>query len=408
MSKPRLLFLSQNVPYPPDGGSKIRTFYTIRELSHTFDITALCFIRQKGSSHAHDIHARVAGLLPYAHTEAFPIPQEQHAYRGWWDHLRSLATRRVYTRYVYDSRRFRARLQQLLRQRDFSVVHLDSLDLSGFLQDVAKFPVACTHHNVESVLLTRRAEREEHAGKRMYLHLQANLMRREEQHWCPRVGMNLAVSDDDAELLREIAGAGTPVTVAPNGVDSTFFQPSRGPIDGIISVGGTSWFPNKDGLYYLAQQILPELEARDENIRTKWVGDCTAREKQLFQDKWGIELTGYVHDIRPHVAAATCFIVPLRVGGGTRLKILAAWAMGKAVVSTAAGCEGLKAVDGQNIVIRDDPAAFADAIVRICTDTELRRHLEVNGRATVEQYYSWSIIGRHMTQVYIDLIGKRK
>ena len=115
-------------------------------------------------------------------------------------------------------------------------------------------------------------------------------------------------------------------------------------------------------------------------------------------------MTGYVEDIRPHVQRAACYVVPLRVGGGTRLKILDAWAMGKAVVSTSVGCEGLDARDGENILIRDDARSFAEAVGRVLRDGELRRRLAAGARETAERVYDWDVIGARMVREYTALL----
>ncbi|MEO8029747.1 MAG: glycosyltransferase family 4 protein, partial [Gemmatimonadota bacterium] len=119
----------------------------------------------------------------------------------------------------------------------------------------------------------------------------------------------------------------------------------------------------------------------------------------------GIELTGYVQDVRPYVHDAGCFIVPLRIGGGTRLKILDAWAMGKAVVSTSIGCEGLRAVDGQNILIRDSPKEFAEAVALVLRDAALRQRLGAAARQTVEETYSWEVLSQPMIEAYLGVIA---
>jgi glycosyltransferase involved in cell wall biosynthesis len=118
-----------------------------------------------------------------------------------------------------------------------------------------------------------------------------------------------------------------------------------------------------------------------------------------------VSCQGYVPDVRPHFAEASCTVVPLRVGGGTRLKILDAWSMGKAIVSTSIGCEGLENVDGENILIRDDPAEFAEAVVEVLRDDELRNRLGRNGRKTAEEIYAWPVVGRKMNALYQDLLA---
>ncbi len=164
-------------------------------------------------------------------------------------------------------------------------------------------------------------------------------------------------------------------------------------------MGGLNWFPNRDALDHLANDVLPFLRDRKATSTVTWVGHASPSERTSFAAR-GVQLTGYVDDVRPYVHDAACFIVPMRVGGGTRLKILDAWAMGKAVVSTSVGCEGLDAVDGYNILIRNDAESFAVAVKTVLGDADLRARLGTNARRTVESTYAWPVIGERMMADY--------
>ncbi len=350
-TRPRLLFLCQTLPYPPDSGVAIRILHVLRLLARTFDVTALCFSSHKrGAVPQDDLPQRVGALRQLAEVEvdAFPLPQEHSFWRLAWDHVRSLGLNRVYTAFVYDSASLTARLGQLLQVRRFDLIHVDSLKLSRYLPLFRGVPVVCGHHNVESVLLQRRAQVERTPWRRAYLRYQARLMAREERRWCPRCDLNILVSDADCTTLQRSVPEAT-CAVVPMG------------------------------------------RASDALRRT-------------YHDRYAVELTGYAPDVRPHVRDAACYIVPLRVGGGTRLKILDAWAMGKAVVSTSVGCEGLAAEDGRNILIRDDPESFAQAVCTVLRNAPLRRQLGAEGRHTVEQHYSWEPIGESMRKLYSSLL----
>src|SRR5438105_2157518 len=291
--RPRLLFLCQTVPYPPDSGVAIRSFHVLRLLAPHFDVTALCFYRRKGGAVPRgDLAQRLSALRPLAAVEAFPVPQEHSAWRLGWDHVRSVGSQRVHTTFVFDS------------------------------------------------------------------------------------------------------------PVVPNGVDIEAFRPTAGREEGLVFVGELTWFPNRDALQFFTDEILPRVRALNGETPARWVGRASEEDRRQYRDGWGIELTGYVADVRPYVRDAACFVVPLRVGGGTRLKILDAWAMGKAVVSTSVGCEGLAAEDGRNILIRDDPAEFARAVCDVLRDQSLRARLGAAARQTVEQHYSWERIGGPMLQLY--------
>ena len=413
---PRLLFLGSTLPYPPDSGQAIRSFHVLRLLARAFDVTALCFYRRtplsfgrpEGGTIEQDLAQRLAALSQLADVAAFPIPQEHNIWRLVWDHLRSVSRNEVYTTFALDSRTFRKRLLHLLRTRRFDVVHMDSITLSGYLPLLGDLPIVCVHHNIESALLERRGRAEKSLWRRAYLLHQARLMEREMRHWCGRCRLNVMVSEADRmELQRIVPEANS--AVVPNGVDIDAFRPGVGREDSIVFVGGLNWFPNRDALQYFCDAILPIMRAAGEPAPARWLGGGASDEvRRHYGDRYGVELTGYVPDVRPYVRDAARYIVPLRVGGGTRLKILDAWAMGKAVVSTSVGCEGLAAEDGQNILIRDDPDGFAHAVRAVLHDGALRQRLGIEGRSTVERLYSWEGIGESMLPLYRSLHDSRK
>jgi glycosyltransferase involved in cell wall biosynthesis len=406
--RPRLLFLCQTLPYPPDSGVTTRSYNVLRLLAQEFDVTALCFYRRRLASK--DLQVSRRALEEYAKVQVFEIPQEHSRARLAWDHVRSFVGRRVYTRYAYESVPFRAALRHTLSETQFDIVHVDSLDLSDYLPVVKSLPTVCVHHNVESRLLERRAERESSFARRYYLRHQAALMAKEEREWCPRVDLNVVVSSADARLLLDRAPNSTP-TVVPNGVDVDKFRPAEtdSPSPGgvaceVVSIGGVEWFPNRDALEFFASEILPLLREKRSEVSVRWIGRASSEEREHYRDRCAMDLTGYVDDVRPHLRAGQCFVVPLRVGGGTRLKILTAWALGKAVVSTSIGCEGLHAVHGENIMIGDTPREFARAVLRVLEDRALRQQLGEQARHTAEQEYSWKVIGRNMIGAYYRVL----
>lgn len=399
LARPRLLFLCQTLPYPPDSGVAIRTYNILRLLSENFDITALCFYRRRGGATEPGLASSLAALRELADVEVFPIPQEHSRWRLLWDHTRSVLSGRVYTYYAHSSSAFSKRLLETIGSRPPDLVHVDSLDLMRYLPMVQHLPVICVHHNLESELLARRAAVERGGLGRAYVRHQARLMANAERRWCPRVTLNVCVSDNDATNLRALVGPAE-ICVVPNGVDVEFFSPGPGDGSGLVFVGSTSWFPNGDALEYFATEILPLVRQQIPDVETTWAGRATDEEKRRFKADHGIEMTGYATDIRPIVKNAACYVVPLRVGGGTRLKILDAWAMGMPIVSTSVGAEGLATIDGENILLRDDPAGFADAVCRVLTDADLRTRLGAAARATAVGVYSWETIGRSMLSRY--------
>jgi len=406
LERPRLLFLCQTLPWPPDGGVWIRTFNVLRMLARAFDVHALCFERtgEGERSGGYSVDAATRALSRYARVETFPIPQAGDRLRFVWDHLRSVASGHVYTRYRYESSAFAERIRALRSEVPFDLVHMDSLDLAVYLPLIGDLPIACVHHNVESALLERRAQVEGGAAG-FYYGFQARLMRREERRYTPHLALNVMVSPADREVLLEHA-PGARADVVPNGVDVDEFRPEPPQSeDAVVHMGGTNWFPNVDALEHFCEDILPLLRAAGLASPIRWVGSARPEQQAAYRARYDIELTGYLDDVRPAMRDSLCNIVPLRIGGGTRLKILNSWAMGKPVVSTSIGCEGLDARDGENILIRDDPKSFAEAILALRDDVDLRRRIGAAARRTVEEIYSWEVVGARMNDLYRGLLA---
>ncbi|TMQ55328.1 MAG: glycosyltransferase [Candidatus Eisenbacteria bacterium] len=231
---------------------------------------------------------------------------------------------------------------------------------------------------------------------------QADLLERVEQRLCPRFSLNLMMSQADAARLRALAPSANTVVV-PNGVDTAHFKPmpeARAVPGRIVFVGGTAMFPNRDALEYLLRDIWPSICRAQPQASLHVIGSSPAADRARFGSEPCVTVLGLVPDIRPHLAQASCCVVPLRVGGGTRLKILDAWGMGKAVVSTSIGCEGLDAVDDKNILVRDEAGAFADAVVHVLANSELRARLGMNARNTAETHYDWTVVGQGLRREY--------
>lgn len=408
--RPRLLFLCQTLPFPPDSGVHNRSYNVLRQLARDFEVTSGCFYRHASRSSPEAVRLGLEGLRRLGPAEAFPIPQEHSPTRLAWDHARSLLTRTVYTRFVHESGPFLRWLDERMKGADFDIVHVDSLDLSGYLDRLEDLPVALTHHNCEHELLARRAAGEGSALRRAYLAFQARRSEEEAREWCPRVALNVTVSERDQAALENVAPAAR-FLVVENGVDTTYFTPGRATASrgagagcpGIVFVGSYGWYPNRDAMEFFGSDVLPRVRDRLGDVDVTWVGRAPEDVRNRLARRYGIRLTGYVDDIRPHVRSATCYVAPLRVGGGTRLKILDAWAMGAAIVSTAVGCEGLETEPGENILVADEPAAFAEAVIEVIRDPSLRERLGRAGRDTAVRRYDWAVLGDRMLARYKEI-----
>lgn len=401
----RLLFLCHNLPWPLQEGAQVRSYHTLRLLSEAFNVSALCFYKRQTSPTEHQLREATQHLSQFADVQTFAVPQQWSTARRLWDHARSVVSRTSYTRWAYDARSVHEAVRRLTARGSFDLVHLDSLSLVAFARAVPDVPLVVAHHNVESALLARRADYEQ-PSRRAYMRHQAGLMKRDEREWCSRASLNVMVSDQDAARLSEIAPSAR-TFVMPNGVDTSYFAPSRAQADiDLVFVGNGSWFPNADGMEFFASRVLPLIRETRPEVRVRWIGR-TSPETARRYESLGIDVPGFVPDLRSEVARARCVVVPLRVGGGTRLKILEAWSLGKAVVSTSIGCEGLRAEPGDNILVADSAQSFAAEVVRLIGDSRLRESLGRRARQTVVQYYDWDTLGVGMKTVYRDLATRR-
>jgi len=259
----------------------------------------------------------------------------------------------------------------------------------------ARVPVVLFAHNVEHLIWKRLCEAERRMWRRGLLGVEWRKVRRYEAGVCARARLTLAVSEADRVLLAAIA-PGARVSAIPTGVDTDYFAPAGVPETAghVVFTGSMDWYPNEDAVLYFIDAILPSIRREAPDVVLTVAGRNPTARLRAAAEGAGVRVTGTVEDVRPYLARAAVCVVPLRVGGGTRLKIFEALAMGKAVVSTSVGAEGLPLIAGEHFLRADDPADFAHAVVRLLRDRDLRRRLGLTGRRLVEARYAWAQVTR--------------
>jgi glycosyltransferase involved in cell wall biosynthesis len=300
-------------------------------------------------------------------------------------------------------------VEHLLATRAFDLCLADVLFAVPNLPRRLDVPLALLAHNVEHVIWRRLAETERSRWRRAVLDVEWRKVRAYELHACRRADVTLTVSDVDRAVLAA-AAPGAVVRSIPTGVDTAYFTPNgdhEAP-GRVVFAGSMDWYPNEDAALHFMHAILPLVRREVAEASFQIVGRNPSRTLRAAAARAGVEVTGTVPDIRPYLGSAAVCVVPLRVGSGTRLKIFEALAMGKAVVSTRVGAEGLPVVDGVHYVAAESPAEFAATVAALLRDPARRGTLGEAGRRLVEERYSWTHVAREVERRCEDLVGARR
>jgi len=266
-------------------------------------------------------------------------------------------------------------------------------------------------HNVESEIWRRHRDTRTRVIPRALMASQYRKMLRFERNALTRFDGVLAVSDADAAAFARLypGAIRQPVHVVPTGVDVEYFSasPSAAASKTVVFTGSMDWLPNEDAMLFFCREILPLVRSEEPDTRLVIVGRAPTPAVQALAREHVVEVTGRVDDVRPYMDAAAVYVVPLRIGGGTRLKIFEAMAMGKAVVSTSVGAEGLPVVHGDHLVLADEPRAFARSVVRLLRDVDRRRQLEHAARTLVVEHYDWSVVAASLEEALVRFARRR-
>ena len=391
-----LLWVNAGLLLPLDKGGKLRTWHLMRQLARSHDISYVSFA--DASTTAVDI----AGMREVA-SHVVTIPRTEAAKgtaRFYLDAMQYLVDRVPYAVAKYRSAAYRRAVEQLLATQRFDAIVCDFLVPVVNLPDTLPCPAILFTHNVESEIWRRHVETARNSVSRRLLEAQWRRMRRFERAALGRFDLVLAVSDADRQTFGRLFpdALTAPVHVVSTGVDTAYFAPMSdhqpAKRSHLVFTGSMDWLPNEDGMQYFVREILPLIRQLEPDATLSIIGRSPTPAVRRLANDHGVRVTGSVDDVRPHVAEGSVYVVPLRIGGGTRLKIFEAMAMGKAVVSTTIGAEGLPVTPGQHIVIADEPQQFAEAVVRLVRDDEMRRRLEVEARKLVVERYDWSAVAR--------------
>jgi glycosyltransferase involved in cell wall biosynthesis len=307
----------------------------------------------------------------------------------------------------YTTPEMSAALKRLLAEDRFDLIQVESIHLMNYLtllRSRSRTPVVCDWHNVESDLMRQYAEREANVARRTYARRTARLMSEAEERALKEFDAHIAVSDVDAKRLRSI-NPDAKIFVIENGMDAAHYADEQSATKNrIVFVGSMDYHANIEGATNFARTVWPLIQQQQPNLRFTIVGRNPPREVTELSSIGGVEVTGSVADVRPYYREALAAVVPLNVGGGSRLKILEAMAAGVPVVSTKLGAEGLDVSDGENILLAESSAQLANGILKVIDGADLRTRLIMGGHALVRTKYDWSILGAKLLDRYQNLL----
>lgn len=393
----RLLVVANIVPYPPHGGVHQRIFHLLERVANRHDVTLAC--------HAWcDEDRRNAEWLTRNGIRTVTAPLRPANWRHTVPALcGALGAGQPPEVVQYQT----PELHALIARERFDLVQVEETILAPYawsLPHDAKTKTLLTFHNVHFVQAMRIAQVEKNLPLRLWRSTNAAMMRRYEPAIAARFDRSITVSEVDRDLLLGEA-PDLRIDVLANGVDTSRPLLPEPPSDGaIVFVGTLNYRPCIDAVEWLVSEILPILRARRPDLALWIVGKNPTAEVQALAGK-GVYVTGEVEAVEPYYRRAAVAVVPLRAGGGSRLKILEAMALGRPVVSTTIGAEGLALTDGQDILLADDPQAFAAAVDRLMCERQAWRSLVGNGRRFVEQRHSWDALAETQLAIYDEVLA---
>lgn len=400
----KILWVKAGGLVPPDTGGKIRSYNILRQLARQHAVTFFSFY----PAHDGDLHpSSLKEFFDRVVCVPLSLPEaKSRAEMG--DYITHLLSSEPYGITKYCRPEVRRNLCELLKHESYDVIICDFMVAAGVIPWDWPTPKVLFTHNVEATIWRRHYQVAANPLWKAVSWLEWRRMETAERRYLRLADQVLTVSEADRDAFSSFVDRGK-LTVIPTGVDIDYFQPV--PVEEsancMVFIGSMDWLPNEDAILYFVDAILPLIKEHCSEASLEVVGRNPSRKLQaLAEHEKSIRLTGRVEDVRPFVARGSICIVPLRIGGGTRLKIFEAMAMSKAVVSTSVGAEGLPVQPGENILLADTPADFARSVVSLLRDPGERKRLGNSARALVQEKYSWMKVAEGFARTLQDVITR--
>ncbi len=401
----RILQLPHRMPWPLTDGGAIGIYNITKSLSELgHSITLVTFPLDNTAS----TQEAVTAISKYAKVELVskPLPPR-------WKVLLRTIFRGAYPIERRMMPEMFTLLKRILEHEPFNIVHLDHSHMGKYglwIKREYGLPVVLREHNFEAMIYERFAKTETNPIKSFVAKIHGKRLKREEARFLTNLDAVAAISAEDVEAMNQVAPTGN-YSIIPAGVDTDYFHPTDTEIDpnSILSLGSLGWDPNYDATRFFLDTIFPMILAKRPWVVLHIVGSSEHRILP-FTERFGssVQVHGRVPDVRDYLARSAVLVVPLRIGGGMRVKLLEAFAAGKAIVSTSIGAEGNIAQNGTHLLIRDGAEAFAEGVIELLSDAELRSLLGANARELAVSSYGWNRIAVDFANLYNSLLHDRE
>jgi sugar transferase (PEP-CTERM/EpsH1 system associated) len=397
----KILFITDYLPYPLISGDRIRVYNLVRCIAKNHEVSLVGFLQTPDE---------VAGI---SHLQEFCLNVETI-------HLpRRLKLARLPNLFRYfisgkpidfeflDSKELVNKIRQLASSIDFDIVHIEQSRMAQYLEALPAnnhFKSFLGFQNIATYQYDRISHIALTSTKKIRTWLHSQMLRRWEPRYAERFDRCITVSEVDKQLLLKDSPR-LHVDIIPNGVDTQLYQPLayENGKPSLLLIGNMSYAPCADGAIWFCNQILPLIRQVIPEIQVWIVGNSPPREVVMLGGD-GIHVTGRVEDVVPYYRRSNASVVPIRAGGGTRLKILEAMALGRPVISTSIGCEGLDVEDGRHLLVADTPEEFAEKTILLLRDSALHQRIILDARRLVEANYDWNVIAKQLLDIYSETI----
>ena len=394
----KVLVLTPNFP-SPTWGAGTRNYYFLKALATRHTVSLLSLIDTREELEYLPLLENVVHSIKYVTRQATKKRMQQ---------LSSLAHFRPYSIGCNDFSEVQVALDALFVENSYDAVLFESALMANYhLPEGVKCII--DEHNIEYELLWRVFRHEAMGWRKWYNGLESCVLKPAEIALCKRADLVLTTSEQDRYALKRALPLMS-IEVVPNGVDVEAFQNACADSSSrqIIFTGAMNYYPNIDAVITFAKNCWPLIRAQIPEATWVIAGREPPPEVKNLEKYPGVTVTGAVSDVRPYFASSAVAIAPLQVGGGTRLKILEAFAMGKAVVSTRVGCEGLSVIPGKHLLVADSPEEFAQVVIKLLSDPDLQTRFGNAGRELVEELYSWEHCGAQLLSVVEQYVTERE